>query len=58
MKKHYDIIRFWVDSWGFYAIMEGYIYFYGHVAQLVEQRPEEPRVAGSSPAVTTRTPMD
>ena len=26
----------------------------GHVAQLVEQRPEEPRVAGSSPAVTTK----
>ena len=25
----------------------------GHVAQLVEQRPEEPRVAGSSPAGTT-----
>ena len=33
--------------------MKEYIYFYGHVAQLVEQRPEEPRVTGSSPVVTT-----
>ena len=30
---------------------------YGSVAQLVEQRPEEPCVAGSSPAGTTRRYM-
>ena len=32
--------------------------FYGSVAQLVEQRPEEPCVAGSSPAGTTRLCMN
>ena len=31
------------------------IFLYGSVAQLVEQRPEEPCVAGSSPAGTTKT---